>query len=433
MVIILLTKLIWILASFLIILAGIYFTIKLKFVQFRFIKMLKSLNIKTCNKNSIKPFDSLMMVLAGRIGVGSIAGIAISIYYGGIGSIFWMWISAILACTLTFMETILGIIYQQKDTKYICKGGPSYYIKYGLNNKILGSLYAIVILISDIAGFISIQTNTIVHSIQEIININKYFIGIILSILIFIIIIGGVKRISNFASKMVPFMTLLYLFVCLIIIILNLEQIPQVLLTIFKSAFNSKAVKGGLLGSMIIGIQRGIFSSEAGIGTGAIASSLSLSTTKEEKINQGYLQMLGVYITTFLICTSTALVVLTSNISNLKFDNFNGIELIQICFTKHLGSIGNYFIFIIIFLFSFTTILSSYYNGESSLKYFLNNPKLSLKTLKILTVFSIFFGSITSSNIIWNFIDIFIAILAIINIYSIIKLKDKVINELNNT
>jgi len=232
---------------------------------------------------------------------------------------------------------------------------------------------------------------------------------------------------------MVPFMTLLYLFVCLIIIILNLEQIPQVLLTIFKSAFNSKAVKGGLLGSMIIGIQRGIFSSEAGIGTGAIASSLSLSTTKEEKINQGYLQMLGVYITTFLICTSTALVVLTSNISNLKFDNFNGIELIQICFTKHLGSIGNYFIFIIIFLFSFTTILSSYYNGESSLKYFLNNPKLSLKILKILTVFSIFFGSITSSNIIWNFIDIFIAILAIINIYSIIKLKDKVINELNNT
>ena len=228
-------------------------------------------------------------------------------------------------------------------------------------------------------------------------------------------------------------MTLLYLFVCFIILIFNIEKIPSIITIIIKSAFNTKSIKGGLLGTMIIGIQRGIFSSEAGIGTGAIASSLSLTTTKEEKIKQGYLQMLGVYITTFLICTSTALVVLTSNISNLKFNNFNGIELIQICFTKHLGPIGNYFIFIIIFLFSFTTILSSYYNGESSLKYFINKPKLSLKILKILTIFSIFLGSITASNFIWNFIDIFIGILAIINIYSVVKLKDKVINELNNT
>ena len=432
MVIILLSKLIWIFASSLIIISGIYFSFKLKFVQFRFIKMFKSLSVKNKKANTIKPFSSLMMVLAGRIGVGSIAGIAISIYYGGIGSIFWMWASAILACTLTFMETIIGMIYQQKDTEFICKGGPSYYIKYGLNNKLLGSIYAIIILISDIAGFISIQTNTIVHSVQEIVNINEYFIGIVLSILIFIIIIGGVKRIANFASKMVPFMTLLYLFVCFIILIFNIEKIPSIITIIIKSAFNSKAIKGGLLGTMVVGVQRGIFSSEAGIGTGAIASSLSLATTKEEKINQGYLQMIGVYITTFLICTSTTFIVLTSNVLNLKFNNFNGIELIQICFTKHLGTIGNYFIFIIIFLFSFTTILSSYYNGESSLKYFINKPKLTLKLLKLLTLFSIFFGSITASNYIWNFIDVFIGILAIINIYSIIKLKDKVLNELNN-
>ena len=222
MVIILLSKLIWVFASILIIISGIYFTFKLKFVQFKFIKMFKSLSVKNKKENTIKPFSSLMMVLAGRIGVGSIAGIAISIYYGGIGSIFWMWVSAVLACTLTFMETILGMIYQQKDTEYIFKGGPSYYIKYGLNNKLLGSIYAIIILISDIAGFISIQTNTIVHSVQEIVNINEYFIGIVLSIFIFIIIIGGVKRIANFSSKMVPFMTLLYLFVCLSIIILNI-------------------------------------------------------------------------------------------------------------------------------------------------------------------------------------------------------------------
>lgn len=423
-----LNKLIWLVASSLIIISGIYFTFKLKFIQFRFIKMFKSLTIKNKNEDTIKPFSSLMMVLAGRIGVGSIAGIAVSLYYGGIGSIFWMWISSIFGASLTFVETILGMLYQKKDTKSICKGGPSYYIKYGLNNKLLGNIYAIIIIISDILGFISIQTNTITHSLQEIINIDSYIIGIIICVFVLIIIIGGARRIANFSSKMVPTMTLIYLFVCLIIVIINIDKIPYIFYSVFKNAFEFKSITGGVLGSMIIGIQRGIFSSEAGIGTGAIASSLVETYSKEEKIAQGYTQMLGVYITTFLICTSTALIVLTSNINKLNFNNFNGIELIQIAFTKHLGSIGNYFIFLIILLFAFTTILSSYYNGESSLKYFIESPKKSLNLLKLFTLISILFGATASSNIIWNFIDVFVGILAIINIYALIKLKDEVLN-----
>lgn len=422
-------KIVWLVASSAIIISGIYFTFKLKFVQFRFIKMFKSLKIKNENNETIKPFQSLMMVLAGRIGVGSIAGIAISIYYGGVGSIFWMWISSILGASLTFLETVLGMFYQKKDTESICKGGPSYYIKYGLNNKILGNIYAVIIIISDIIGFISIQTNTITHSLQQIVNIDECLIGIIICILITLIIIGGVKRIANFSSKMVPMMTLLYLFICFIIIIINIQKIPELFVTIFKSAFEFKSINGGILGSMIIGIQRGIFSSEAGIGTGAIAASATLAPTKEEKLAQGYIQMLGVYITTFLICTSTALIILTSNISNLNFTNLNGIELVQISFTQHLGTIGNYFIFIIILLFAFTTILSSYYNGESSLKYFIEKPKKSLKLLKLFTLISIFMGAVSSSSIIWNFIDTFVGILAIINIYALIKLKDKIIKD----
>lgn len=422
-----LNRIVWLVASALIIISGIYFTFKLKFVQFRFIKMFKSLKVKT-DDDTITPFQSLMMVLAGRIGVGSIAGIAVSIYYGGVGSIFWMWVSSILAASLTFIETTLGMIYQKKDTKSVCKGGPSYYIKYGLNNKFLGSMYAIIIIISDILGFISIQTNTITHSIQEIIKIKEFIIGLILCILILIIIIGGVKRIANFSSKMVPFMTILYLLISLIIIIVNIDKISNIFITIFKSAFEFRSISGGILGTMIIGIQRGIFSSEAGIGTGAIASAASKATTKESKLNQGYTQMLGVYITTFLICTSTAIIVLTSDITNLTFNNFNGIELIQLSFTKHLGSMGNLLIFIIIFLFAFSTILSSYYNGESSLKYFIDKPNKSLKILKVFTIISILFGSLAKSDIIWNFIDVFVGILAIINIYTMIKLKDDVIN-----
>lgn len=422
------TKIIWLVASTLIIISGIYFTIKLNFIQFRLIKMFKSLKIKNKNKETIKPFASLMMVLAGRIGVGSIAGIAISIYYGGIGSIFWMWISSILGASLTFLETTLGMIYQKKDTQNICKGGPSYYIKYGLNNNLLGNIYAILIIISDIFGFISIQTNTITHAVQEIVNIRGYIIGLIICIFVMIIIVGGTKRIANFSSKMVPSMTMLYLTICIGIVIVNITKIPQMFLLIFKNAFDFRAIKGGMLGSIIIGIQRGIFSSEAGIGTGAIAAATTDALTIEEKISQGYMQMLGVYITTFFICTSTALVLLISNISNLSFTNFNGIELVQISFVSQIGTVGKYFIFLIIFLFAFTTILSSYYNGESSLKYFIEKPDKSLLILKMFTIISIFIGAVFSSNIIWNFIDIFVGILAIINIYALIKLKDKVLN-----
>jgi len=426
-----LNRIIWLIATSLIIMSGLYFSFKLKFIQFRFIKMFKSLFIKNKEQETIKPFESLMMVLAGRIGVGSIAGIAISIYYGGVGSIFWMWISSLLATSLTFVETILGMLYQKKDTNSISKGGPSYYIRYGLNNKLLGNIYAFIIILTDIFGFISIQTNTITHSIQEIINIDSIVIGIILSVLVIIIIIGGVKRIANFSSKMVPTMTLLYLFICLIIIIINIDKLPNIFLSIFKSAFEFKSISGGILGSMIIGIQRGIFSNEAGIGTGAIASAATKTSSKNEQLAQGYTQMLGVYITTFLICTATALILLTTNISNLNINNLNGIEIVQYALTNHLGTIGNYFIFIIIFLFAFTTILSSYYNGESSLKYFIENPKKILKVLKILTCISIVIGAISKSNIIWNFIDVFVGILAIINIYALIKLKDDVINLLN--
>lgn len=424
------TKIIWIVATILIIISGMYFTLKLKFVQFDITKIFKSLFIKNKNKETIKPIDSLMMVLAGRIGVGSIAGVALSIYYGGIGSIFWMWVSSILGASLTFAETILGMLYQKKDIKNICKGGPSYYIKYGLNNKFLGTIYAIIILIIDIIGFISIQTNTITHSVQEITNIDGKIVGIILCIFVLFIIIGGVKRIVNFSSKMVPIMTLLYILVCLFIILTNINQIPNLFIKIFKSAFNLESLNGGILGSIMIGMQRGIFSSEAGIGTGAIASSTTETFDKKEKISQAYTQMLGIYITTFLICTSTALVILTSKLPNLNINDFNGIELVQLAFVSQIGSIGNYFVFIIILLFAFTTILSSYYNGESSLKYFIEKPNISLKVLKIITLISIFVGATASSNIIWNFIDIFVGLLAIINIYALIKLKDDVINTL---
>ncbi len=420
---------IWLIAAFLIVFSGLYFSFSLKGVQFRFTKMYKSL---FSNKDSkgVKPYQTLMMVLAGRIGVGSIAGVALAIYFGGLGSIFWMWLTAFIGASNSFVETVLGIIYKEKDEKDIYKGGPSYYIKKGLNNKFLGGVYAIIVIFSYIGGFLSIQSNTITKSINEITTVSPLLIGIIISVVTSFIIFGGIKRIANTASKTVPFMTIGYVLIAVYICIVNIDMIPVILKSIVEDAFHFKPFIGGFLGTMIMGIQRGIFSNEAGLGTGAIASS---TVETKDCISQGYLQMIGVYITTLLICTSTAIIILTSPYRSLVLNDVNGIEITQFAFSYHLGDIGNYLVFISIILFSFTTILTGYYDGEASLKYFSKNiKKRYLLYLKLSTIIILFLGCMVSSTTLWNFVDILVAFEAIINIYAIFSLRKDVESRLKN-
>lgn len=422
----LINKVCWAIATVFLVFSGLYFTFKLKGVQFKFKKMLKSLFEKQ-EKSEIKPYQTLMMVLAGRIGVGSIAGVALAIYLGGIGSIFWMWMIAFIGASNCFAETVLGILYKEKDEKKIYKGGPSYYIKKGLNNKKLGAVYAFLVIFSYVGGFLSIQSNTITKSINQIVNISPIIVGIIISIFTSLIIFGGIKRIASTASKIVPFMTIGYIIIAIYICIVNIDVIPNIFLNIIKDAFNLKPFISGFLSTMVIGIQRGIFSNEAGLGTGAIASS---TVTTNNASTQGYLQMIGVYITTMLICTSTAVIILTSPYQSLLLSDVNGIEITQAAFTYHLGNVGNYLIFISIILFSFTTILTGYYDGEASLKYFFKEiKKRYLLYLKLATIIILFLGCMISSTTLWTFVDILVALEAIINIYALIMLRKDIIEE----
>jgi len=417
----------WIIAAFVIFISGIYFTIKLKFVQFNFKRMFKSLNKKSTNKNSITPKQALMMVLAGRVGVGSISGVALAIYTGGVGSIFWMWIAALFAVTNSFGETVLGIRYKEKDKGDIYKGGPSYYIEKGLKNKKLAIIYAIIIIICYASGFTSIQSNTITTSAIQLFDVSKVLVGIILSSIVFIIIFGGVKKISNVTSKIVPFMILLYILTGLYILVINYTQIPLMLSKIIKSAFNFKAVTGGFLGTFLIGLQRGIFSNEAGIGTGSIASS---TVESNEAAEQGYIQMIGVYITTMLICTATAIIIMTSDYNLLSLNDINGIEITQYAFKYHLGNLGNIIVFISIIMFAFSTILTGYYYGESSLKSIFKNINFKeILILKLLIVLVVFLGAITSPTLIWKLVDILAAVLVIINVYALLKLRHEIKEE----
>lgn len=422
-----LNQILWAIATAMILLSSLYFSYQLGFIQFNVIEMIRNL-FKKKEGTGISPFQALMMVLAGRIGVGSIAGVALAIYLGGVGSIFWMWVIAILSAINAYCETVLGIIYKEKDQGDVYKGGPSYYIKKGLGNKTLGSIYAILILISYIGGFLGIQSNTIVKSIEEMIPIDPMIVGICIVILTALIIFGGVKKIADATSKIVPVMTLLYLLVAFYIICINIQLMPSILWSIVKGAFQFKSFFSGFIPTFIIGIQRGLFSNEAGLGTGSIASS---TTDSGDPSSQGFVQMIGIYITTLLICTATAFIILTSNYTELVLGDINGIEITQYAFQFHLGNIGTWVVFLSIVLFSFSTILTGYYYGESSLKYlFIKMKPIYLLFLKLFTLLILFLGSIISSGVLWKIVDLLVALLAIINTYALVNLRNEIKEEL---
>ncbi len=419
-------KILWAITTALIIVSGIYFTFKLKGIQFKFKNMFSSLrnNSKT---SSITPFETLSISLAGRIGVGSLAGTALSIYLGGIGSIFWVWITALICAPIAFSESLLGVTYQKKDKNGIHVGGPYYYIRDGLNKKAIANIYAILIIVTYVFGFLSIQSNTITKSITNVFNINPIYIGILITLITSLIIFKGAKGIITSASKIVPIMSLIYLGVSLFIIIANIERIPMLIINIIKEAFNFKALGFGVVNGFIIGIQRGIFSNEAGIGTGAIASA---TADTDSPVKQGLLQVLGVYFTSLIVCTLTAFVIMLSDYTSLSLNDINGIEITNYAFSFFVGNIGHITIIISIILFAFSTIIAGYYYGESSLNFLKLENNITF--LKIITLIILLFSSILKAEFLWNFVDIFVAILGIINIISLLMLRKEIISKTNN-
>ena len=315
-------------------------------------------------------------------------------------------------------------MYKEKDGKYQ-KSGPSYYIKKGLNNKTLSIIYAIIILITYTFVFSSIQNNTIVTLTTEIYNINQIIISLIITFLAGIIILKGIKTISNICNKIFPVMIIIFVILGLIVLMTNLPETGILLKNIIMEAFNEKAVSGGIIYTIILALQKSVFAGESGTGTSAIIAG---TTDNNDFKKQGNIGIIQTYFINFVVLTITALIIGTSNYETLNV--INGIELTKYAFSYHLGYFGEIMLLIILFLFSFSTIITIYYYGENSLK-FLTKNKTSITILKILTILSIFFGGIINAKIIWSFIDIFVALLTIINMYAIIKLRDKIITKMS--
>ena len=412
-IMLIINKIIWGVAFFLIVFFGFYFSFKLRGIQFRLFSMLKSFN-----KEEVGLFFTS---LAGRIGVGSIAGVALSIYVGGIGSIFWMWISTFLCAVITYVEVVLGVKYR---VFYDCEsfGGPSYYIRDGIGSRFGGFLFSFLIIICYIFCFLSIQSNTITHSITQFIPFSPIVIGICISVICFFCIYGSFKSIVDVSCKLVPLMGVIYIGCSIIVLVLNFSSFFSIFLNIIKSAFNFKSLSGGFIYSIIVGIQRGIFSNESGIGTSSIVVSSSDSNDFKAL---GFVQMFGVYVTSFLFCTATAIILLNCPYDNLFLTDINGIELMNYAFRYHFGSFGSYLLLFSIVLFSFSTIVTGYFYGESCFKYFSFEKKYTF-ILRGVTLCVIFLGSILSSNFLWGIVDIFVGLLIIINLIAMWFLRNDV-------
>ena len=417
---------IWVLATIMLISCGLFYTIKLKFPQFRFKRIYKSIKDDDRNKSGISPFESLTLALASRVGVGSLSGIALAIFNGGIGTIFWIWVSCLIILPNAFVESTLSVIFhKKKDNRF--EGSPSRYIGEGLGKKKLAFIYAFIIMSCQLFGFTSIQSNTMATSVNYYYHVPLLISGIVLALITFIIVIGNLKRITSYISKHVLFMGIVYVLVSLIIIIVNIKMIPSLFVNIVKTAFNFRSLGWGAFASIIIGVQRGIFSSESGTGSGAIAS--GASDTKKP-VNEGFIQTLGVYFTIFIVCTSTALIILSSNVNMSDYSNPNGIEILMSALNYHMGDIGDIFLIFMLVAFSFSTIISAYYYGESGFKYLFPSVKEKyLILLKIMLFGVIVLSSIISPTYIWDTVDVGTALLSIINVYALFKLRKVMIEE----
>ncbi len=402
-------SIIWYIASVLIIYSGIKYSIKYKFIQLNIEEIKKA--IKSKSNNNVSPISSLCISLAAKIGVGSLSGIALAIYYGGIGTIFWICLISLIISINTYVECKLGIKYRIKNKdNYL--GGPSYYIKKCLNNKKLSYLYSILIIITYSILFLSIQTNTIINTFNHF-NINSIYTSIFLFIITFIIIIKDIKGISTINTIIVPIMLIFYLILGIYIFIANINMISGIIMQVLKSAFNIRSI----IPVFLIGMQRAIFITESSIGTSAISASICDNNPHK----QGMLEVFGIYVTIFIVCLTTFILIVTSDYELINYQVTSGIDLVIYAFNYHFGSRGIIFLSIITTLFAFSTIVASYYFGESNLIFLNNHKKIKLLYMFIFLV-TIIISSYIKANILWNLTDYFIALLAIINVSAILKI-----------
>ena len=410
----------------LLITAGIFFTIGSKFVQLRWIpEMFRAIGEKPetleNGKKGISPFQAFAISAGSRVGTGNIAGVATAIVLGGPGAVFWMWIIAFIGAASAFIEATLAQVYKVPDEEGGYRGGPAYYITKGLNQKWLGIVFAVLITVTFAFVFNTVQSNTIAESLKTQYNVSPIITGVILAIITAIIIFGGVRSIATLSSIIVPVMAIIYIGLVAVILIFNYDQIIPMIATIIKNAFGFEQATGGAIGAAVLqGIKRGLFSNEAGMGS---APNAAATAAAPHPVKQGLIQSLGVFFDTMLVCTVTAIMILLYTGLEFGENAAQGVAVTQSALNEHLGSAGGIFLTIAITLFAFSSVIGNYYYGQSNMEFLWEN-KTVLFIFRCLVVVLVFVGAVVKTETVWSTADVFMGLMAIVNLVAIIGLSN---------
>jgi AGCS family alanine or glycine:cation symporter len=407
---------------------GIWFTVKLGGVQLRhfghMFSLLKGSN--TSSKDGISSFQALCTSLSARVGTGNLAGVAVAISLGGAGAIFWMWMIALLGMATGFAESVLGQLYKVRDENGEFRGGPAYYIKQGLNKTWLAVAFSLCLFFGYGFVFSAVQANTITDALNNAYSFPTEYVGLAIIALAALIVVGGLKSIARFAEFVVPFMGIGYVLVALAITFINISELPAMLLDIVKSAFGLQEAGAGALGAAIKnGIQRGLYSNEAGSGSVPHAAA-SAVPNPNHPVSQGYIQMLGVFLDTLVLCTSTAFIILLAGGSSS--DQMEGIRLTQDAMSSHLGEGGTDFVAAAISLFAFTSVVANYAYGESNLHMFKLDNKIGRAVYTIGYLGMIYWGAQAALPQVWAMADMALGLMTVINIIAIVWMTPTIVS-----
>ena len=417
---------------------GIYFTIRTRGVQIRLLKdgiaslMEKSEKTDQEGQPKVSSFQALMISTASRVGTGNIAGIATAIAAGGPGSVFWMWLMAVIGGASAFVESTLAQIYKVRQNGQY-RGGPSYYMERALKKRWLGILFSVLLIICFAYGFNGLQSFNMSSALEYYIadysqTAWPVVLGLILAAATAAVIWGGVHRIGFITSVMVPVMATIYILIGLVTMILHIRELPAVFAMIFENAFDFRSMAGGFAGSaVVIGVKRGLFSNEAGMGS---APNASASADVEHPVKQGLVQVISVFIDTLLICSSTAMMLLVSGVEG-KTGVMDGIPFVQAAISANVGHWGIHFITVSIFAFAFSSLVGNYYYAESNIL-FIKNSKILLNVFRVTCVAAIFLGAQADFSLMWNIADITMGCMALVNIVVIFLLGGTAVKALKH-
>ena len=411
---------------FLLVGTGIYFTVRSRFAQVRLLKegfrILTEKSEEKEGKKQVSSFQALMISTASRVGTGNIAGIATAVAAGGPGAVFWMWLMAVVGGASAFIESTLAQVYKTKDGKDF-RGGPSYYMEKALGKRWMGVLFSILLIICFAYGFNGLQSYNMSSALEYYIpgyseSVYPMIVGLILAVGTGLVIFGGVHRIGFITSVMVPIMAGAYLLIGLFTIVTHIPQLPGVFALIMSEAFDFQAIFGGMAGSaVVIGIKRGLFSNEAGMGS---APNAAASAAVSHPAKQGMVQVISVFIDTLLICSATAMMLLLSGVEGQP-GVLDGIPFVQKAISANVGTWGIHFITASIFAFAFSSLIGNYYYAESNIL-FIKNNKLLLFVFRCTCLLAVFFGAQADFSLVWNLADITMGCMAIVNIIAILLL-----------